>query len=80
MYANSTELGFNISNFCMMLIRPQRKLADLISCVLFPVLVPQVAPVLEAFGSCSQIITISNPVQPIDVTLGERQSTTPGGA
>ncbi|KAF4084125.1 hypothetical protein AMELA_G00125280, partial [Ameiurus melas] len=40
----------------------------------------QVIPLVETVVPCNQIITISNPLQPIDLTsLGERQSTTPGG-
>ncbi|XP_026789858.3 MAX dimerization protein MGA a [Pangasianodon hypophthalmus] len=45
------------------------------------VLVPQVIPMVEAVVPCSQIITISKPLQPTDITpLGQRQSTTPGVA
>lgn len=41
------------------------------------VFVPQIVPMVQ----CNQIITISNPLQPIGITsLGERQSTTPGVA
>ncbi|XP_060790376.1 MAX dimerization protein MGA a isoform X2 [Neoarius graeffei] len=40
----------------------------------------QVIPVAEAVVPCNQIITISNPLQPIGISLGERQSTTPGVA
>ncbi|XP_036448521.1 LOW QUALITY PROTEIN: MAX dimerization protein MGA a [Colossoma macropomum] len=43
--------------------------------------VPQVIPLVEAVVPCNQIITISNPLQPIGITsLGERQSATPGVA
>lgn len=46
----------------------------------FSVLTPEVIPVVEEVVPSSQIITISNPLQPIDLTsLRERQSTTPGG-
>ncbi|XP_072545481.1 MAX dimerization protein MGA a isoform X2 [Salminus brasiliensis] len=43
--------------------------------------VPQVIPLVETMVPCNQIITISNPLQPIGITsLGERQSATPGVA